>query len=253
MSARRRGGRRVALLGLALVVVASPGLAAQEDLRARVRDAWDPGTAQQIEALAARAAERGVPSGPLLAKALEGAAKGVPAERVLQALELYGARLQGAAELLPPEPSPGELVAAADALRRGIPPEHVEALGRGPREAAPAALVVLADLVEAGVPAAEARAVLEEALRMGYGPPDLLELPARVRRLVRAGRGPSEAAAEAARGRGPGAGPPSGVGEGVGRGRGGAQGPPVPPGARGPRGRSGGRDPGGRSGGGTGG
>jgi hypothetical protein len=210
-------------LGLASVPAAVLG---QEDLSARIRAAYGPAAAERIAAVAERARRAGVPVEPLLEKALEGAAKGVPAERVLPVLTEYADRLQAAAALFDGPPDRHGLVAAADAIRRGVPAATVADVVRGRPAAGPASLVVLADLVEAGVPVELARGIVEEALARGGEPAALLDLPAAVQKHMRSGRNPADAArAAAAAARAAQRGPPPGVGQGNPPGR-----PPIPPG-----------------------
>lgn len=212
-----------ALLGLAC---GSANVRAQQDLSARVRAAYGPAAAGRIEAVTERARLAGVPVEPLLEKALEGAAKGVPPDRVLPVIADYAARLEAAAALFDGPPDRHGLVAAADAIRRGVPAAAVADVVRGRSDGGPASLVVLADLVEAGVPVDLARGVVKEALARGGGPEALLDLPAAVQKHIRTGRNPAEAArAAAAAARAGQRGAPPGAVGGSAPGR-----PPVPPG-----------------------
>jgi hypothetical protein len=234
--ARGRGVPSRALFAALLAAAFAPaGLRAQDDLRARVLAAYGPQAAERIDAVTERARRAGVPAEPLLEKALEGAAKRVPAERVLPVLAAYADRLQAAAALFDGPPDRHRLVAATDALRRGVPEAAVAGVVRSGNGAGPASLVVLADLVEAGVPVELARGMVEEAIARGGGPDALLDLPAAVQKHIRSGSNPGDAArAAAAAARTVPRGPPPGVGRGNAPGK-----PPVPPGQAG-RGRRGG-------------
>ncbi len=186
---------RLSLLVLAGALTAAPA-AAQGRLEARL----DPQTLASLRPLFDAARRDSIPLSALEDKALEGAAKRVPGERIVAALhrladELRAARalLRGAAESAPlPD---AEIVAAADATRRGVPPGEIAALGR--RAPATVGLVVpltvLGDLVQRGVPADEARRVLEELLDAGVTPEQLAEIPARVDIALRVGAPPLEA------------------------------------------------------------
>lgn len=245
--------RRAIILGLAAAMTLSAGASAQEEQEepqrveqrmTRLQERLGEEATERMREIVQRAEQRGVPSGPLLDKALEGAAKGVPAERVTAALSAYAGRLGRGAELLGSEASSSEVVAAADALSRGVSGEAVREVARAaPSGGRAIPLVVLGDLAEAGVPVERAVGVVREALERGHAGEALLEVPARVRRMVRQGVPPAEAADRAPAMVGRRAGPPEGR-PGAGQGsphRGGA--PPVPPGS-GPPG-----DPGGGSGG----
>jgi len=202
---------------LAVLLLAPAALNGQAEERMReVRERYPAESAERIERIVERARAQGVPTRPILDKALEGAAKGVPAPRVIRALETYSARLGRARDLLGPGSPPGAVVAGADALRRGAPPEAVTSVGReaGPRS--PVALVTLGDLVEARVPSERALELIGQALSRGAGEETLLSAPGAVRRMVRRGTPPGAAARAVARA--------------IRAGR-----PPVPPGSRDPR------------------
>lgn len=177
------------------LLVALPSVVAAQDVRmVRIRQAFSPEAVAQIESIVAEAEAAGVPADPLLAKALEGAAKGVPTERVVAALASYSQRLAESRSLLGSEYDAASVVAGADALRRGITPETVRSLaGSHPDELA-VPLVVMGDLIEAGVPEASAFTVVEEALTKQHGPEEMLAIPGAVRRLMRQGQSASDAA-----------------------------------------------------------
>lgn len=161
----------------------------------RVRGAYDPASAARIEEMAASAAEAGVPREILLDKALEGAAKGVPAQRVLPALARYSERLVQARRILGEGIAGSALVAGADALQKGVSSDNLAAVAR--RDGSQGiAIVVLGDLVDAGIPADRAVEVVGAALDQGRTGQALLVLPAQVRGMLRQGMPPAEAASE---------------------------------------------------------
>jgi len=206
----------------------------------RARATFAGEDARAFERLLAQARQQGLPADPLLDKALEGAAKGVPPGRVLAVLEELAAGLTRARGLLTAsglDPNPPDVAAVADGLRRGVPEHAVRALGAGAQPGEPVALAVhtLADLLDRGVPVTVALDVLTAWRGQGAQTADLAELPAAVERLMRQGVLPSQAAQAVAAamraGRGPGAaGPPDGFPPARGRGQS-ADGPPIPPGA----------------------
>jgi hypothetical protein len=215
--------------------------AAQEDAATRqakmerIRAELPPEVAEGIAETVRRAESEGLPVEPILDKALEGAAKGVPPARVGSAVSAYADRLQRAAGSLEGRPGRDDLVAASEALRRGAPDDAVRQVGRQAGSDRAAALVVLGDLVEAGVPAGDAVDVVDTALRQGRRGEGLLAIPGVIRRLQREGTPPGLAARAVARtmaGKGPPAGvppvqlPPQAAG-----------GPPVPPGQGPPPGK----------------
>ena len=220
---------RAKLLFLALLMVPAASYA-QDAQRDRLREAFPAEAVTQIERILAEAEAAGVPSQPLVAKALEGAAKRVPAPLVVSALSAYAERLQQATALVGPERGEAAVVAAADAMRRGVPADAIGTMAGQHEGDLAVPLVVLADLVEAGVPVEGAFNVVENALNRRQGPDEMLAIPGAVRRLVREGRLPAEAAAAVGRAIG------SGLFPGIGNlqnlpGVGAPNGPPVPPGA----------------------
>lgn len=217
--------RAIILTLSASAILAAPA-AAQDDPRVRLREAFPADALSRIEQVLADAEAAGLPAAPLLDKALEGAAKGVPPDRVVAALDAYSGRLARAGAALGPERSPGELVAGADAMRRGVPENTLGALARDHAGDLSVPLVVLGDLMDAGVPVTRAYDVVRIAMERGSPPDRMLGIPGAVRRLIREGRLPDQAASAVARAfeRGP---PGAGM----------RNGPPVPPGAGPPDGR----------------
>lgn len=222
-------------------------VSAQEDGMTRVREVFPADAADRIARIVSEAEAEGLPADPVLDKALEGAAKGVPAGRVVAAVSSYAERLRGASRLLGDRPAPDALVAGADALQRGATPEAVGTVAERAGDATPAALVVLGDLVDAGVPVEYALDVVTAALDEGRRGQDLLAMSAVVRRLLRQGTPPGLAARAVARTLA-GEAPPSGVPPVQLPPQ--AAGPPVPPGS-GPPGQPGPPDEGGPPGGGS--
>lgn len=200
----------------------------------RIRAQLPTEAADRIEALVEEASATGVPAEPLMAKALEGAAKRVPADRVVGAVAEYADRLRSASDLLPASPDAASIVSAAGALRRGVSEDAVRSLGRDAGANAPVALVVLGDLVELGAPVDGAMEVVREAMERGGEGDQLLSVSDAVRRLVRQGTPPGRAISEMRRGMTGGGPPPWARGASSRRGPPAhivPDGPPVPPGA----------------------
>jgi hypothetical protein len=202
-------------LAIALLAAGSP-LAGQETARERAQAVLNPEVFQGIEALASEATREGIPEEPLFNKALEGIAKRVPQDRLVPAVTAYATRLRAAHQAFGGTAPAPLLVAGADALQRGVRAETLRGLGESENRSAMAVLV-LADLVEAGVPGERALSVLREAMRMRTRQQAVLDIPAQVRRLIREGRSPQEAADQVRRA--------------LQRGRGGDALAPVPPGS----------------------
>jgi len=171
-------------------------LAGQQRLEQRL----DAPTIAALRPLFELARRDSVPVAALEDKALEGAAKRIPPERIVAAVQQLARDLRDARGLLrgarPRGPiSDGEILAAADAPRRGVPAAEIAALGAHapPAMSLLVPLTVLGDLVQRGIPAAEARRVIEELLGAGISPEQLAEIPPRVDVALRVGAQPREA------------------------------------------------------------
>lgn len=178
------------VLGAGVVSVAIPApVHGQEAASRRLEDAMPPEYAARVREIAREADEAGVPPGLISRKALEGVAKGYPPERVVAALGAYAGRLREARGLLGPDPRPASMTAAAEALRRGVPPDAIRSMagrenGRGDL-AVP--LIVLSDLTEAGVPTQNALEMVNSAMDRGARGDEMLGFSAAVRRQMRQG------------------------------------------------------------------
>lgn len=181
---------------LAFALVAAPAIAhAQADGAARARAGLDAAAATRFDATLERARRDGLPTEPLVNKALEGIAKQVPSARIITAVEQRLAGLGRARDALGGAAAPGEIEGIADAMQRGVGAEAVRALRAQAGDEAPVAVAahVLADLQERGVPTDVALEVLGAWRSRGGRPDDLPEIPAGVDRLLRQGMGPSQA------------------------------------------------------------
>jgi len=138
-------------LWLGLALVAGP-LAAQS-ARARLEGRVPGATLPVVDSLVQRASAEGLPTEPLIQKALEGGAKQITAPRIVAAVEASLGQLRDARDLLvhagdEPPVTPGEVTTVAWALRRGLPGPVVQrvvaALPRPPRASAMHAVADLA-------------------------------------------------------------------------------------------------------------
>ena len=108
----------------------------------RLEESLPEGAANRVRELSRELAEAGIPPQLIRRKAFEGVAKGVPPDRIMTALEAYSRRLQEAQGLLGPDRNGASLAAAAEAVRRGVPPEAIRGLARqgaGRRQSGPGA------------------------------------------------------------------------------------------------------------------
>jgi hypothetical protein len=186
---------------LALAALPSARLVAQQAEPAaiqRARAGLPPAQAAAFDDILARARSRGLPTAPLVDKALEGAAKKIAPDRVIVALRLSADRLELAQAIVGAREN--EVAGALLALDRGIDEKTARQLVSGARQNEPVgmALNVLADLLERGVPVDNAFEVISSWRARGGRASDLQDLPAAVERLVREGAKPGRAATEIA-------------------------------------------------------
>src|SRR5881296_3775578 len=143
----------------------------------------------------ARAA--GLPTEPLVQRALEGATKGAPGPLIVSAVQRLAADLGRARAVLGAGATPPELEAGAAALRAGAGPAVLAQLRRSRRQTITVPLAVLTDLVASGVPVdSAAAAVLALAARARDA--DLVEFRRAVERDIALGAPPTAATAAAA-------------------------------------------------------
>jgi hypothetical protein len=185
---------RTVVLLIAAVAFTPAITSAQEDDLARLRPAFSDPQMQRMEAVLGQAASDGIPRSLLVDKAVEGVAKGMRAEVVLGAVSQLALELRVAVRLLGPGVDVYGLEKAADALRHGVSGAVVGSLAEEHPREFPVLLQAIEDLLHEGVALAEAQAVVREASTRGYGGDQVLTLPAAVRRLIRDGASPAQAA-----------------------------------------------------------
>ncbi len=152
----------IRVLPLALIL-AIPGAAAAQD--SRLVERLNTATAASVQRVVDSARIAGLPTEPLVQKALEGGTLGASGERIVAAVEALHGQLGRARDALGGDASDAELTAAAGALRAGLPPgalRRLQSLRSGRPLVVP--IAVLTDLVAEGVPADQAtRSVLDLA------------------------------------------------------------------------------------------
>ena len=152
---------RALLLFVALLAL--PVSAGAQD--ARLAERLDAGTAASVQQLVDSAERAGLPTEPLVQKALEGGTLGASGERIVAAVEALHGQLGRARAALGGDVTEGELTVAAGALRAGLEPtalRRLQSLRSGQPLVVP--IAVLTDLVAEGVPPEEAtRSVLDLA------------------------------------------------------------------------------------------
>ena len=190
------------LLAVLMLAVWSTETRAQ-DITARLAGRVSPEVAALVQQMATAAAARGLPVDPLIQKAIEGSAKGVPADRIAVAVRALASQLDVAAAALnragPAHPDTNAIAAGAFALNAGLSDTNVTDLARvsAPRHTEAPTLRVAGTLVAMGVPAAQTVELITQVIAAGGESVDVVALPAQVTAGVSQGRGvtPAQAAA----------------------------------------------------------
>jgi hypothetical protein len=182
----------------------------------------------EVQAVVDAAALSGVPTEPIVSKALEGAAKGAPPEAIVGAVRALAGQLRLAQDVLGIEASEPEIVAAAALIRRGVPAPSLRTLHAvRPHGQLTVPFVALGDLITSGVQPDSAAAAVLAVTRAGASDAELISM-AREMGGARA-TVPTTSPPPSGGGRAPGAGspqsgpPPS---AGGGQGQGGQRGAP---------------------------
>jgi hypothetical protein len=186
--------------GTAALPALSPSPLAAQDVAARLSGRVPTAVSQAVQQIAADAQARGLPVEPLLQKALEGGAKGVPAERVIAAVRVLAGRLDEARGAMRQAgvraPSPDALESGAYALNAGLDARQVQDLARvsrGPYDPA-LTLRIAATLTALGVPPGQGLHLVEHMIEEHRAPGELLDLPNEVQEGMAQGATAAEAA-----------------------------------------------------------
>ncbi|MEO8451155.1 MAG: hypothetical protein ABI647_15265 [Gemmatimonadota bacterium] len=142
----------VIVLAMAVLAGVRPGaLGAQEP---RLAGRLPAAARVRVDSILDAARAAGLPTEPLIDRALEGAAKGAPAPLIVAAVARLRGELDVVRTAFGPATSPAELTAGASALRAGALGTDLARLrALRPGQPLTVAAGVLADLVAAGVPA----------------------------------------------------------------------------------------------------
>jgi hypothetical protein len=152
----------------------------------------DPDTRAGVSAVVDSARAVGLPTEPLIQRALEGATKGAPGARILVAVRRLSSDLGATRAALGDKAAAPELEAGAAALRAGATPQQLARLRDVRRPPLTIAFAVLADLVASGVPADSAAAAVL-ALAPNARDADLVEFRRAVERDIALGAPPAAA------------------------------------------------------------
>lgn len=151
---------------------------------------FDSLTANALRSLFEDAAAIGLPTRPLVNRALEGAARRTSSDRILRVVREHAIALQEAKRTLGDRSTEDELEAGAIALRAGLDGRALEAVRASrPTGQAVVPLVVLTDIVRRGVPVGSARDAVNQLARTPRSDDVLLGLQALVAKNAQRGPG----------------------------------------------------------------
>jgi len=207
MRQRPRGGcwrvtRGATLLGM-LLALRPPLARAQEQSQGASQQLLldarlDPSLREALTPVFDSARASGLPTDPLIDKALEGVSKHADQSRIVSVVRALAADLGSAQTALGNGASTAELVAGASALKAGVQPTALAEIGhaiRGDRgRSLVVPLAVLSELVARGVPADTAASTVLALAKRGAADGELVAFRQGVERDVAAGVFPAVAA-----------------------------------------------------------
>ncbi|MGQ0537350.1 MAG: hypothetical protein ACT4R6_00255 [Gemmatimonadaceae bacterium] len=180
-----------AFLGLVLTAgVGAQVTTPDERLSARL----DPETRDRVAALVDSLRGEGLPTEPIIERALEGVAKKKDGQLIVKVVSGFATHLRTARSMLGPASSQREIIAGANALRAGVKPDDLSRV-RTARETAryAVALDVLTGLMNRSVPGDTAVRVIVSLVRAGAAEPQYVALLDQVERAIGAGVSPAVA------------------------------------------------------------
>lgn len=181
---RFRGAASHGAVLLAAVLLAAGPLAGQ-DPRARFSRHLGAVYAARTLSVIDAGVRDGLPRGLLIDKAMEGVAKGMAPEVVLDAVDTFAGELREAVSVVGPRAEPVALEKTADALRRGVGRALLTRLGRERADDFPLLIVSLEELLDAGVELSLAEDLVRYAVSEEFDSDAVLRLPASVKLVVR--------------------------------------------------------------------
>jgi hypothetical protein len=181
----------LSMFALALALGAPAALRAQD---ARLDSRLDARTREAVVTIIDSARGEGIPSEPLVQKALEGASKHADGARILTAVRMLARELGDARNALGAASTDAEVIAGASALHAGIAPAALSKMRASrARGSLTVALAVLSDLVARGVPGDTATTVISALTVAGAQDAELLRFQQGVERDIAQGATPSAA------------------------------------------------------------
>jgi hypothetical protein len=190
---------RITLAAVAALAGGTTLASAQQPARdmstlARLEQTLDADTYRAVTKVIDGARARALPTDPLVDRALEGAMKRAPGDRIRAAVATLAQRLEVAKKALAPSPTEGDIAAGAGALSVGVPREALRTIrSLQPDRPVAVPLGVLTELVSRNVPIDQATTLVVDLLRRGATAPQLVALGENVQRDIAAGIEPSAA------------------------------------------------------------
>jgi hypothetical protein len=189
---------RRSLIGpFALIVLANTAVAQDPRLSARL----DKSTLGSVSAIVDSARVAGLPTAPLVDKALEGSAKGSDPGNITSAVHQLFVRMGSAKRAIGPKATADEIKSASDALDAGVSARDLARLraASGKRQVT-MPLAVLSDLIGRKVPVATATDLVVQLAKSGLKDPEFALFQRNVRADIDRGADPTVAATTRARG-----------------------------------------------------
>lgn len=181
----------VLMLASSLLASSPPEVSAVDP---RLAERLDRQTAAAVGAFIDSVALAGIPAEPLVQRALQGAMKKAPGQRILLAVRDYAMELRKSREAIGGSSRVQEIIAGASAIHAGVTPGDLRNL-RGRRSAnLTVALAVLTDLVASGVPVTTAVQAMQVAQDKRASDGDMMTLRNNIINDIRAGASPAAAA-----------------------------------------------------------
>jgi hypothetical protein len=182
--------RRLAVVTL-LAGVAGATATAQDS---RLSLIVDVPTRDAVRSQLGSASAAGLPTDPLMSKALEGVAKKASSKSIRAAMSALEKRMRRANALLVPDPTVDELAAGADALYVGVPEKTLKQMrALAPKRSIALELGVLTELVARKVPVKQASRMVLDLMARGATGTQLTALSSAVQSDVAAGLKPDVA------------------------------------------------------------
>jgi hypothetical protein len=181
---------------LALLAALSGSAVAQQPAADdRLSGRLDASTRDQVVALVDSLKSEGLPTEPIIDRALEGAAKRADGSRIVAVVRGYAGHLRVARAVLGPASSPREIVAGANALKAGIKTEELQRI-RAARDGIRYAVAfdVLTGLKNRSVPSDTAVRVIASLVKLAASDQQYVTLLDEIERAIAAGTPPAVAA-----------------------------------------------------------